>query len=66
MEALRDDWFNAADLAEQKKVGLKMQLRAFENVPYWPLGSGEQATAFQKDITGVPEGFVIFWSVRRA
>jgi peptide/nickel transport system substrate-binding protein len=34
-------------------------------VPYYPLGLAQQPTAFQKDITGVPEGFVIFWNVRR-
>ena len=66
IEALREDWFNAPDPAAQKKIGVDIQLRAFENVPYWPLGSGEQATAFQHDITGVPEGFVIFWNVRRS
>ena len=56
---------HALDPEYAKKLGVDIQLRAFENVPYWPLGSGEQATAFQHDITGVPEGFVIFWNVRR-
>jgi peptide/nickel transport system substrate-binding protein len=65
MEALREAWFNAPDLAGQKKVAVDMQLQAFDNVPYWPLGSSLQPTAFRQDITGVPEGFVIFWNVRR-
>jgi peptide/nickel transport system substrate-binding protein len=65
MEALREAWFNAPDLAAQKQVCVDMQLQAFDNVPYWPLGSSLQPTAFQKSITGVPEGFVIFWGVKR-
>ena len=40
IEALRDAWFNAPDLAAQKKVGAEIQLQAFENVPYYPLGCG--------------------------
>lgn len=65
MEALREAWFNAPDLAAQKKVGAEMQTQAFQDVPYYPLGMTHQPTAFRNDITGVPEGFVIFWNVRR-
>jgi peptide/nickel transport system substrate-binding protein len=42
-----------------------MQQQAFEDVPFYPLGMIQQTTAFRSDITGVPEGFVIFWNVRR-
>jgi peptide/nickel transport system substrate-binding protein len=66
IEALRTAWFNAPDLAAQKQVGVEMQLQAFENVPYYPLGLAQLPTAFRQDITGVPEGFPIFWNVRRA
>ena len=65
LEELRDAWFNAPDLAAQKKIGAEIQLQAFEDVPYYPLGLAQQPTAFRQDITGVPEGFVIFWNVRR-
>ena len=65
IEALREAWFSAADLALQKKVCAEIQLQAFQNVPSYPLGLAHNATAFRKDITGVPEGFVIFWNVRR-
>jgi peptide/nickel transport system substrate-binding protein len=65
IEELRDAWFNAPDLAAQKKIGVEMQLQAFAEVPYWPLGVAQLPTAFRHDITGVPEGFPIFWSVRR-
>ncbi len=65
MESLRDAWFNAPDLAAQKKIGAAMQTLAFQDVPYYPLGLANLPTAFRKDITGVPEGFAIFWNVRR-
>jgi peptide/nickel transport system substrate-binding protein len=65
IETLRDAWFNAPDAAAQKKVGEEIQLEAFQNVPYYPLGSALAPTACQKNITGLVEGFPIFWNVRR-
>jgi peptide/nickel transport system substrate-binding protein len=65
IEELRDAWFDAPDLAAQKKIGVEMQLQAFQDVPYWPLGVTQLPTAFRHDITGVPEGFPAFWNVRR-
>ena len=64
-EELREAWFNAADLESQKKIGQDIQLQAFQDVPYYPLGVAQLPTAFRKDISGVPEGFPIFWNVRR-
>jgi peptide/nickel transport system substrate-binding protein len=66
VEELRDAWFNAPDLAAQKSIGMQIQRQAFEDVPYYPLGLAQLPTAFRPDITGVPEGFAIFWNVRRA
>jgi peptide/nickel transport system substrate-binding protein len=65
MEALRNAWFDAPDLAAQKKIGVEMQTEAFEEVPYYPLGLSHQPTAYRRDITGMLEGFVIFWNVKR-
>jgi peptide/nickel transport system substrate-binding protein len=65
IEELREAWFNAEDAAAQKSIGEAIQRQAFEDVPYYPLGLAQGPTAFQKDITGVPEGFVLFWNVRR-
>jgi peptide/nickel transport system substrate-binding protein len=66
IETLREAWFNAPDLAAQKKIGEQIQLQAFENVPYYPLGLAQLPTAYLPNITEVPEGFPIFWNVRRA
>jgi peptide/nickel transport system substrate-binding protein len=65
VEQLRTEWFSASDLAAQKKIGQEIQKQAFEEVPYYPLGLAHQPTAFRKDISDVPEGFPIFWGVRR-
>jgi peptide/nickel transport system substrate-binding protein len=65
IEDLRTAWFNAPDAAAQKKIGMEIQLQAFQSVPYYPLGVAQLPTAFRHDITGVPEGFPIFWNVRR-
>ena len=66
LEELREAWFNAPDLATQKKIGMEIQQQAFDDVPYYPLGLAQQTTAFGANIRGVPEGFVIFWNVRRS
>jgi peptide/nickel transport system substrate-binding protein len=65
MKALREAWFNTPDLTIRKKIGEQMQLQAFENVPYYPLGLAQVPAAFRPDIAGIPEGFPLFWNVRR-
>jgi peptide/nickel transport system substrate-binding protein len=66
LEVLREAWFNAPDMAAQKQIGTEIQLQAFQDVPYYPLGLAQLPTAFRHDITGVAEGFPIFWNVRRS
>ena len=66
METLREAWFNAPDAAAQQQIGVQIQQQAFDDVPFYPLGLIQPTTAFRQDITDVPEGFVIFWGVRRA
>lgn len=65
IEELRNAWFDAPDLAAQKKIGEEVQTQAFEDVPYYPLGLSHLPTAYRSDITGMLEGFVLFWNVRR-
>jgi peptide/nickel transport system substrate-binding protein len=65
IEELRTAWFNAPDLDAQKKIGVEIQTEAFQSVPYYPLGVAQSPTAFRNDITGVPEGFPVFWNVHR-
>jgi peptide/nickel transport system substrate-binding protein len=65
MQELREAWFNAPDLTIRKKIAEEMQLLAFENVPYYPLGLAQIPAAVRPDIAGIPDGFPLFWSVRR-
>ncbi len=63
----RVEWFNAPDLAGQKRAASAMQLEAFESIPYIPLGQWSQPTAFRSDLTGFVKGSnPVFWGVRRA
>ncbi len=65
LEQLRDGWFAAPDAAAQKKLAEEIQLEAFQDVPYVPLGSYMQATAYRADLHGILDGFAIFWNVQR-
>ncbi len=66
LEALRDQWFTADGEAAQKEIARRMQLQAFQDVPYIPLGQSIAPTAYRSDITGVLNGQPTFWNVRRA
>ena len=64
LEQLRDAWFAAPGLEEQKAIARDIQLRVFETVPFVPLGQYFQTTAYRKTVTGVLDGFATFWNVR--
>jgi peptide/nickel transport system substrate-binding protein len=67
MEALRDAWFDAPDLAAQQAICARMQALAFEEVPFIPLGQRFSPTAMRNDIVDVvPAPYPIFWNVRRS
>ncbi|MFI4982369.1 MAG: ABC transporter substrate-binding protein, partial [Nevskiales bacterium] len=67
MEALRDAWFDAPDLAAQKKICDDMQRIAFDEVPFVPLGLSFQPTAFRDTLSGfVRTPYPVFWGVKKA
>jgi peptide/nickel transport system substrate-binding protein len=66
MEALRDQWFAAPDLASQQKICGEMQTHFWQNPSYVPLGMYDQPTAFQKYLVDVHDGWPQFYGVRRA
>jgi peptide/nickel transport system substrate-binding protein len=43
-----------------------MQQQALIDVPYVPVGLDLQATAYRGDLTGVLNGFVLFWNVKKS
>ena len=67
IETLRDQWLDATDLAAQKRLAAEIQVQAFIDVPYYPLGINFAPTAFRSDLTGVltASGAPVFWSIRR-
>jgi peptide/nickel transport system substrate-binding protein len=67
IEALRDAWFDAPDLAAQKKICEQIQLTAFEDVPFIPIGQWFQPTGYRTNITDIvkcPQ--ILFWNVKKA
>ena len=65
MEALRLAWYDAPDLAAQKKLCTEMQQELFANPSYCPLGLFYQPTTFKSDLKDIPEGIPQFYRVRR-
>ena len=65
IEELRNEWFAAADLAAQKKAAEQMQLQAFQDVPYIPLGQIRGQSAHRADLKGVLTGLPLFWNITR-
>ena len=66
MEGLRDQWFDAKDAAEEKRICEEMQVLAWENVPFYPVGHWFYPTAYRSNLTGFPKAALpIFWGVKR-
>ncbi len=65
LEALRQDWIAASDLAAQQAICRRMQVQAFADVPYLPLGEARRLTAFRKGMSGFPVGAIAFYGVDR-
>ncbi len=65
IEALRQQWIDAPDVAAQKKIAMELQSQALIDVPYIPLGQSFAPTSYRKSIQGILNGFVIFWNVRQ-
>ena len=63
LEALRQDWFAATDLANQKRICRAIQDEAWRFVPFVPLGQYFLPTAYRRDLQGVREGFAQFYDV---
>jgi peptide/nickel transport system substrate-binding protein len=66
LEALRDAWFDAPDLAGQKKIEAEIQAEAFVDAAYIPLGVFYNPRVYRRDVTYILHGFPIFWNMRRA
>ena len=67
IEALRDQWANAVDAEEQKRLAIAIQVEAFKTLPYIPLGSLVNQVAYRKNVTGVfPCPVVAYWNMAKS
>ncbi len=65
-ERLYDQWLGAADPAEQTRIERAFTLRAYENVPFIPMGRYYQSSAWRENITGILKGpSVVFWNIKK-
>lgn len=65
IEALRERWFAAPDLAGQREIARQIQLLVWRDAPYIPLGSFYPITAFDRGLHGIERGQSPFFNVRR-
>jgi peptide/nickel transport system substrate-binding protein len=66
METLRDSWFDAPDVAGQKKICEDMQGYAFEQVPFIPIGQWFYPTAFRNNIVDIVKApGILHWNLRK-
>jgi peptide/nickel transport system substrate-binding protein len=65
LEELREAWFDAETIEEQKSICQDTQRQIFIDVPYMPLGCVYGPTAYSKRLTGVRTGFMQLYDVRR-
>lgn len=66
IEELRSAWLAAGDATAQAKVAEQLQLQAFQDVPYIPLGHWFGPTAYRTDLQGMLTGLPLFWNIRRS
>ncbi len=66
MQGLRAQWLAADALSDQQRICREIQLLAFDEVPYYPIGQYKQPTAYRDRITDVGSGTATFWNVRPA
>jgi len=67
VEAMRTAWMDSNDDAERKRLDAEIQARAFETVPFIPLGQYLPPSAWRSNLTGVLKGAVpVFWNVSKA
>ena len=65
LEALRDQWLSATDTAQQLSLARDIQMQAWQDVPFLPLGSYDQPTAYRSNLTNMLTGLILFTNVRR-
>jgi peptide/nickel transport system substrate-binding protein len=65
LEELRMAWLDASDLATQKAIARDIQLQAWQDAPFLPLGQLLQPMVHRRDLTGIVKGASKFYGVHR-
>ncbi len=66
LEALRASWFQARDDASRRELAAQMQERAFETVPFIPLGQYRTRGAYRSYLSGVVNAPIAFqWGLEK-
>jgi peptide/nickel transport system substrate-binding protein len=65
IEELRVQWLDVEDLAEQKRIAGEIQRQWWTDVPHVPIGQWFQPTAWVNSLSGMLDGFPVFWGIRR-
>ncbi len=67
MEALREQWFEAPNEPEQKRIATEIQREAFRIVPHIPLGHFLSPSAHRRNVTGVIKSpIVLFYNMSKS
>jgi len=68
IEALRDAYARTSSPDEQKKIATDIQLEAYDQVIYIPVGQYRVAASWRKSLSGVLEGPAtpVFWNVDKS
>jgi peptide/nickel transport system substrate-binding protein len=65
LEELRNAWFDAPTLDQQRTIAAEIQRVALDEVSYIPLGCYYGKTALRKNLTGRVPGLMLSWNLRR-
>ena len=65
IEALRQQYLEASDIATQQRICRDLQRQVWIDVPQFPVGQYFQPTAYRADLEGMVDGFAAFWNIRR-
>ena len=60
-------WIDSNDEGERKRLDAAIQARAFESVPFIPLGQYMPPAAWRSNLSGLLKGAQpVFWNVQKA
>lgn len=65
LEALRDRWMAAPDMAAQQAVARDIQRQAYQDVPFVTLGQFRQPIAYRRNLTGMMTGVPVMTNLRK-